>query len=425
MRILKHHNLSSFCKMKNNHIFNIALLSTTLLSAEVLVADATQGAPSKIQKKKRDLQKPDLEEKTDSCAMELYTDCATVELKTQVPISPTQKTTHITQSFPQHMWDDSFHMLLNKNLMGSLHMLDFNIHHNHDKKDVFINTDNNFDVVQKVDADITYTTEGLSWQPFYTADLSTDCKSLNLNCWFTVHNETSTSFDNVHLKLFDRDSGFKLVEDVPPAFEKRSKNLFPIPRHVTLPSKQKKRIMWLQASNIPLKKEYVLSLGGVFLTDMTNSDTVPRVDTQLSWINTFKNLPLAPVTLYQESETDHKSPLMKTIFKKTELNMPVSFRMPAHLQNGDEQPIQVSYEQTEFQKFTVKLTETVNRLTLKNTKADPVTVKVCVNFPLKSGMIVRDSIPHQTDGHKKRYWIFNIQPGEKIDLKYRARVTSN
>ncbi len=424
MHILNHPNLWSFCKMKNNHIFTLFLLSTTLLSSKVLIADTIQGAVPQAQKKKRPLAQLDIEEKTDSCAMELYTDCAIVELKTQVPISP-NKTIQIIQSFPHHMRDESFHMVFSKNLLGALHMLDFSIHQNKDKKDILINTDNNFDSVQKVDADITYTTEGLSWKPFYTADLSPDCKSLNLNCWFTVYNETSTSFDNVHLTLFDKDSGFRQIEDVTPAFEKRTQNLFPIERPVTLPSMQQKRIMWLQESNIPLKKEYVLSLGGVFLTDMTNSDTVPKVDTQLSWKNTFKNLPLAPVTLYQESETHHKSPLMQATLKKTELNMPVSFRMPAHLQNGDEHPIQVSYEQTEFQKFTAKLTETVNRLTLKNTKTEPVTVKVCVNFPIKSGMIVRDSIPHQTDGHKKRYWIFNIKPGEKIDLKYRARVTSN
>lgn len=424
MRILNHHNLWSFCKMKNNHIFTLFLLSITLLNAEVLNTDTIQGTASQAQKKKNATAKPETQQKNDSCAMELYTDCAIIELKTQVPIAP-KKTTQITQSFPQHMRDDSFHMVLRKNLIGALHMLDFSIHHNGDKKDIIINTENNFDSVQKVDADITYTTEGLSWKPFYTADLSPDCKSLNLNCWLTVHNETSTSFDNVHLTLFDKDSGFRLIDDIAPAFEKRAKNLFPIDRTVSLPSMQQKRIMWLQESNIPLKKEYVLSLGGVFLSDMTNSDTVPKVDTQLSWTNTFKNLPLAPITLYQESETQHKSPLMQSILKKTSLNMPVSFRMPAHLQNGDEQPIQVSYEQTEFQKFTAKLTETVNRLTLTNTKNEPVTVKVCVNFPIKSGMIVRDNIPHKTDGHKKRYWIFNIKPGEKIDLKYRARVTSN
>ena len=410
--------------MKNNHIFTLVLLSTTLLRADASITDKKQEITSQPQKKKSISGKPGVEKNTDSCAMELYTDCAIVELKTQVSVSP-KKTTQITQSFPMNMHDDSFHMVLRNNLMGALHMLDFSVQSNNNNKEVIVNTDNNFDTVQKVETDITYTTGGLTWKPFYTADLSPDYKSLNLNCWLTVHNETSTSFDNVYLTLFDKDSGFRPIDDVTPAFGKRAKNLFKIERPVTLPSMQKKRIMWLQASNIPLKKEYVLSLGGVFLTDMTNSDTVPKVDTQLSWTNTFKNLPLAPITLYQESETQHKSPLMQTTLQKTGLNMPVSFRMPGHLQNGDEQPIQVSYEQTEFQKFTAKLTETVNRLTLKNTKTEPVTVKVCVNFPIKSGMIVRDSIPHQTDGHKKRYWIFTIKPGEKIDLKYRARVTSN
>lgn len=412
--------------MKNNHVFCLFLLIfTSLLSAETQQDKTMQRDKPHVQKKNPTLSKQGaIERDVDSYAIELYRDCAVVEFKAQIPISSSH-VTQVTQSFPMQMRDDSFHITLDQALLGSCHLLDFSIRENGEQKNILINANDQFEAEQNINSFMTYTTDGLSWSPIYTADLSQDCKSLNLNCWFTVHNETNTLFENVHLTLFDKNSGFIQIDDVNPSFEKRAKNLFSIERPVRLLPMQQQRIMWLQESNIPLKKEYVLNLGGVFLTDMTSSDVVPKIETQLSWVNTFKNLPLGPITFYQDSGVNHKSPLMQSTLTKTALNMPVSFRMPAHLENGDEQPIQLSYEQTEFQKFTEKLTETANRLTLKNTKMDPVTVTVYIDFPAKTGMIVRDSIAHQTDGQKKRYWIFTIKPGEKIDLKYRARITSN
>jgi hypothetical protein len=406
--------------MKNNHILGFFLVFASLLTAET-----PQYGHSQLQTKKSTLTKEtEIEHNADSCAMELYRDCAVVEIKMPIPISSNQATP-ITQPFPMQMRDDSLHITFAQSPLGVKHALDFCVRENGEQKNILVSSHDQFEAAQTVNSYMTYTTDGLSWSPIYTANLSQDCKNLNLNCWFTVHNETNTLFENVNLTLFDKNSGFIQIDDVNPSFEKRAKNLFLIERPVTLRPMQQQRIMWLQESNIPLKKEYVLNLGGVFLTDMINSEVTPRIETQLSWINTFKNLPLGPITFYQDSGAKHKSPLMQSTLNKTELNMPVSFRMPAHLENGDEQPIQVSYEQTEFQKFTEKLTETVNKLTLTNTKANPITVTVYIDFPAKTGMIVRDSIAHQTDGQKKRYWVLNIKPGERVELKYRARITSN
>ncbi|MDP3641439.1 MAG: hypothetical protein Q8R43_03295, partial [Alphaproteobacteria bacterium] len=303
--------------MKNNHIFSFFLLLTSLLSAETPLAKTMQEVKPQSQKKKSTLTKEaEIERNEDFCAIELYRDCAVVELKTQIPLSSSH-VTQVTQSFPTQMRDDSFHVTLDQVPLAVKHLLDFSIRENGEQKNILINANDQFETEQKMKSYMTYTTDGLSWAPIYTADLSSDCKSLNLNCWFTVNNETNTLFENVNLTLFDKNSGFIQIDDVNPSFEKRAKNLFSIERPVTLLPMQQQRIMWLQESNIPLKKEYVLSLGGVFLTDMINSDVVPKIETQLSWMNTFKNLPLAPITLYQESEGNHKSPLMQSTLNKT------------------------------------------------------------------------------------------------------------
>lgn len=415
--------------MNNNYVFSLLLILIFLinkeLSAEKQLDKTMQNVASQSQKKKPTIAIDNTKEKNvDSCAMELYRDCAVVKIQTHVPIS-SGHVTQIMQSFPRQMRDDSLHIILDQSPLGANHLLDFSVRENDEQKNIVIHTYDQLEIEKKVNSYLTYTTDGLSWAPIYTADLSQDCTSLNLNCWFTVHNETNTPFENVHLTLFDKSSGFIPIDEVNSSFEEREKSLFSIERPVTLRPMQQQRIMWLQESNIPLKKEYVLNLGGVFLTDMTNSVVAPKIEIQLSWINTFKNLPLAPITLYQDSGTKNNSPLMQSTVNKTALNMPVLFRMPAHLGNGDEQPIQVCYEQIEFQKFTDKLTETANKLTLQNTKTAPVTVTVYIDFPVKTGMIVRDSIAHKTDDDKKRYWVFTIQPNEKIELKYRARIISN
>ncbi|MDP2192945.1 MAG: hypothetical protein Q8K36_00240, partial [Alphaproteobacteria bacterium] len=272
--------------------------------------------------------------------------------------------------------------------------------------------------------ELTYTTDDIKWRSYYTGHLSNDQKHITVSCWLVIQNQTQSMFANMNLVLFDQNSGFYKVEQHN-IHDHYKYNRYQLPHAVSLHPMKETRILWLQKNKIPLRKEYMIDLGGIFLTDLTNNDTaLPKVDAQLSWENGDQNLPQGPMTIYQINDLGRKSPLIQTTFTKARPKQRIGVMMPAHLKINESNPIDIHFEQTDFQKYTNKYTESANRLTLTNKKDYPISVKVFINLPSDKSTIFRDNIHHQSDGGNHKYWIFELAPLQKINLLYRARIVS-
>lgn len=267
---------------------------------------------------------------------------------------------------------------------------------------------------------ITYAMDKIYWTPYYTVTFSPTCDAIDFHGAFEIENDTDTTFSNVSLQLHNAPSGLNLndgKDDIITA----DLTPYDLPQQIDLRPFEKKRLTWTIAKNVQTTKEYRLDVGGVFFEDQTNKNETPTVELWVSCLNKLKPLPMGNMIVYQKTVDDQKQALTKLILPTTKVGQIVAFKMPEHLMQSVKHPFQVTYEQTEFQRFTGKLVETANRITVQNTSDQPVVLKIMGKFPTKEGVVLRESIPHQNLTDDEFYWTIELPPKDKAELRYRLR----
>ncbi len=122
--------------------------------------------------------------------------------------------------------------------------------------------------------ELSYLTSGLSWKADYVANLSADEKTLDLNGWVTLTNQSGAAYPNATLQLVAGD--VNRVRDTPRpapmmamgkaadrAPETKEESLFEyhlytLDRPTTLAASQTKQVALLSATGVPLRKEFRL-----------------------------------------------------------------------------------------------------------------------------------------------------------------------
>lgn len=270
---------------------------------------------------------------------------------------------------------------------------------------------------------VTYATAGIKWTPYYTAEFSYQYDRLHLNAWFSVENETDISFKGAGIAFSSAISN--LLSEQLAIQHKKSALYYYVDRCVDLPSKKTIQINWLSVHDVPVTKEYRINLGGEFLEDQTNKNTQPVIDLWVSCDNVAKNLPEGNMIIYRRNKSNENHSLTHVVLPGIRKKENIAFKMPDFSINTKDltPPIVVSYEQTEFQRFTGKLIETANRLTLKNTSSQPVNIKVLPELPSKDDLILRENMPHECESDRTNYWNITVPANDKVDLRYRLRFT--
>ena len=143
------------------------------------------------------------------------------------------------------------------------------------------------DKAGEVPVDLSYLTHGLSWAADYVAELSPDEKTVNLNGWVTLTNQSGIAYKDAKLQLVAGEVNQvqppmpaapmmeamdavgavrqKMVEEA--AFEY---HLYSLDRPTTLKENQTKQVALLSAEAIPVEKQYLLlnvgNVAGTYLT---------------------------------------------------------------------------------------------------------------------------------------------------------------
>jgi hypothetical protein len=127
------------------------------------------------------------------------------------------------------------------------------------------------------DLGLSYMTAGLSWHAEYVAVLDKDEKSLDLNGWVSIDNQSGGAFEDAQLKLMageihraapPRDMMLKAAAlalpapagDAAPAFAERSfadYHLYTLGYPVTLRQAQQKQVQLMSAAKVPAVKKYL------------------------------------------------------------------------------------------------------------------------------------------------------------------------
>ena len=128
---------------------------------------------------------------------------------------------------------------------------------------------------------VTYQTQGLSWQADYSAVVNADDTGMDLSGWVTVTNRCGATFKDAHLKLMAGD--VRRIQPVQPpmamaamdgaakgrggggGFEEKTffeYHMYDLPRPTTVNDNQVKQIELLVAAGVPVLKRYVFEPQG-------------------------------------------------------------------------------------------------------------------------------------------------------------------
>jgi hypothetical protein len=123
--------------------------------------------------------------------------------------------------------------------------------------------------------ELSYLTGGLSWKADYVANLSADERTLDLNGWVTLGNQSGAAYPNATLQLVAGDvnrvretwspqtammTAGRSMEKAPAMKEESlfEYHLYTLDRPTTLAANQTKQVALLSAAGVPVRKEYRL-----------------------------------------------------------------------------------------------------------------------------------------------------------------------
>lgn len=244
-----------------------------------------------------------------STNLTLYSDLALVD-KIMCIDTECEKKTYTLLNLPMEMIDSSI-FLTSKNEDTSF--VEFNTETLGDNKKL------SFEAVStergEKEIRLTYTTQNITWEPFYTAEFSPSCDLLSIEGWIDINNQTNTDFTDAHVTIYDEKSPLLQGLESDNGVYGQLSYVFEWP--INLKKKSSKKLNWVSHIDLPAEKEYRLNVGGVFLEDQTNKNEVPPLELWISCINKGKKLPKGPLVLYKNNENGKKQILARMLSGET------------------------------------------------------------------------------------------------------------
>ncbi|MEW5950869.1 MAG: DUF4139 domain-containing protein [Elusimicrobia bacterium] len=194
------------------------------------------------------------------------------------------------------------------------------------------------------DVEVSYMAHNFSWKADYVATLSSDDKSLDLNSWVSISNNSGASYDNASLKLMAGDVNLVsepqayssvmavrankalALEDAAPQFSEKSffeYHIYDLSRRTDLKNNQNKQISLFNASSVKTEKIYSYdgaSYKWYFYDNWRSQSYNKKVDVTVKFKNSKENnlgipLPKGKIRIYKkdgdsvefigEDEIDH------------------------------------------------------------------------------------------------------------------------
>ncbi len=297
---------------------------------------------------------------------------------------------------------------------------------------------------QDIDSELSYLTSGLSWHADYVLQYDPDAGRMDLNAWASITNTTGVDFRDAKLKLVagqvSREMGRPqpIQMKAPMAFEARAaagpmqdgvaeeslvgNHIYTMPRPTTLAANETKQLALLSAQDVVVKRENVVrSQPVVFQQDIRTRPQTTAVGIELS----FKNdaaaklgapLPAGTMRVYSvdqqgapqfigESRVEHGAEGTDVV-----------------LQAGRDYDLPVLREQLNFVRASDNIILSVWRVTVKNTSAKPVAVKVIEPIP-GAWEITKESHSHTKSDAGSAEWALQIAPKSQVVLEYNVKST--
>lgn len=297
----------------------------------------------------------------------------------------------------------------------------------------------------KQDLTLNYMTTGLSWNADYVAQISDDNKSMNLDGWVSLTNNSETEFKNANLKVVAGDVHLTYTK---PIQRKRTADgiiydvdgniigsvatmqeenigdyhMYSLPRKTDIMPLQTKQVSLLNAQAVGIQKIY--EFNGRFKNRSETENQKPQIF--VKFMNTKENklgiaLPKGTVRLYQadknggmifigEDRINHVGNL-----EEVKLNMGTAFDISANSKRTATK---------EFKKYEDNLEkifkEETYQVVLKNGTKAPVIVAV-KEFYGKEWQILSENHPSQKENAETVKWEITVPAEGTATLTYQVR----
>ena len=248
--------------------------------------------------------------------------------------------------------------------------------------------------------ELSYLTGGLSWKADYVASLAPDEKTLDLSGWVTLTNQSGAAYPNATLQLVAgdvnrvKDEGnltrmkgkleMAMAASSAPQMKEESLfeyHLYTLDRPTTLKENQTKQVALLSASQVPVRKEYLLKGDNYYYQSSYGElgDKL-KVGVFVEFDNRTENrmgmpLPKGIVRVYKQDSEGRSQFVGEDAIDHTPKNELVRLKL------GDAFDVTAHRKQTDYKNLGKLgrwnyVVETAFRVELKNAKKEPVTVSV-------------------------------------------------
>jgi hypothetical protein len=292
--------------------------------------------------------------------------------------------------------------------------------------------------------ELSYLTGGLSWRADYVAELGADDKTLDLNGWVTLTNRSGIGYPNARLQLVAGDVN-RVREDLRQAAKRAAfvdaaaatesrmtqealfeYHLYTLGRPTTLADNQTKQVALLGAAGVPATKELLLQGHDYYYrASVGQIGQKMKVGVSVEFDNRRAAtlglpLPKGVVRVYKKDAAGNAQFVGEDRIDHTPANEKVRLRL------GDAFDVTADKKQTDFRRrerpnAASHVYESAFEITLRNAKAEPVSVRVREPVPGEWRML-EESQPHAKAAAGTAEWRITVPAAGDTTLKYRVLV---
>lgn len=287
--------------------------------------------------------------------------------------------------------------------------------------------------------ELSYLANQIGWKADYIANLNADATRMTLNGWVTLTNQSGTAYENARLQLvagtLNRVAevrqlavpmmAAKATRAEPMAEEKLADyHLYTLPRLTTIENNQTKQVALMSASEVPVRREYVLQNNSVewwYLARRTDMQKGLKPSVYLRFENKGGELgiplPAGVVRAYMPDSAGGSQLIGEDSIPHTPKGETVSLRL------GEAFDLTADRIQTDFRVLSEHSRQSSYRIELRNADLKPATVTV--REPLRGDWkITSETLPHVKESAGSAAWEVLV-PGEgKAVLEYTVVVNS-
>ena len=246
--------------------------------------------------------------------------------------------------------------------------------------------------------EVTYLTNGLSWQADYVVTLSQDESLLDLEGWVTLNNQSGATYANAQLKLVAGDvnivqpeeqmgrarraKGIMNARAMPEMVQETfaEYHLYSLPRRTTIKQNQSKQVSLLTAMGVAVKKEYEYRGNESFYSQKLPPIKEEKVAAFLNFDNKEANqlgvpLPAGVMRVYQEDSEKMLQFSGEDRIKHTPKDEEVRLRL------GNAFDIVGERTQTDYQVIADNVFESAYEIKIRNHKETPISVDIVEPMP--------------------------------------------